>query len=346
MSAALHVIPWQLPATLAALAVLLFAMERTLRIAISLARRPRHTAGQSRSSWPLLRTVIIALAAMLAPVFFLDMFLTVTHLLGPSFHRWAWTVPAATEGSFTVLYLLDLYLQQVRKPMGWLRWAPYPFAVASLFLNVYASWGNIPAMTGHAVVTVAFFLPLLAAEAAVRSLSVSEATVRLTAEMADARRYALDLVRDRKGLWWRLKVPSLLKRQILHCRPPASVAAAVRDGLQFGGAEKWEPAVEEWVSNGLTQDVKLAVKVETKKREIERQAEPSPAPSPDGQADRQPRRRKTVSQAERRKAKVTSILTDFPALSLAEVAAKAGVSESTVSRIKRDMPTRLRVAGE
>lgn len=346
MRAALHFIPWQLPATLAAAAVLLFAMERMLRGVIPLVRRPRHTGGQRRASWPALRAVIITLAAMLAPVFFLDMFLTVTRLLGPSFHGWAWTVPAATEGSFTVLYLLDLYLQHLGKPMGWLRWAPYPFAAASLFLNVYASWGSLPAMTGHAVVTVAFFLPLLAAEAAVRSLSVSEETVALAAEMADARRYALDLVRDRKGVWWRLKVPSLLKRQILHSRPPAAVTTAVRDGLQFGGAAKWEPAVEEWVSSGLTQDVKMAVKVETKKREIERQAEPSPEPSPDAQPDRQPRTRKTVSEADRRKAKVTRILTDYPALSLTEVAAKAGVSESTVTRIKRDMPTRLRVAGE
>lgn len=334
-------IPWTVPATLAAAAFVIVALTQGLRPLLTAAR---HRA--QRASWGKLRAVIIMLAAMLAPVFFLDMFLTVTHLLGPSFGRWAWTVPAATEGSFTVLYLLDLYLQHLGKPMGWLRWAPYPFAAASLFLNVYASWGNIPAMTGHAVVTIAFFLPLLAGEAAVRSLSVSEAAVRFTTEMADARRYALDLVRDRKGIWWRLKVPSLLKRQILHSRPPAAVTAAVNDGLAFGGAAKWEPAVEEWVTNGLTQSEKMTVKVAAKKREIERQAQPSPEPSTDGQRDRQPASRKTVSAAVRTRQKVTRILTANPGMPVKEVAAKARVSESTVARIKKEMPVPIRAAAK
>jgi hypothetical protein len=209
-------------------------------------------------------------------VFFADMFLTVTHLLHPSFGGWAWTVPAATEGSFTVLYLLDLLLQAKGKPMGWLRFAPYPFAAASLFLNVYAAGGSLPGITGHAVVTVAFFLPLLAGEATVRSLSVSDETMCLAGEIADARRYALDLIRDREGIWWRFKVPSLLKRQILRSRPPAIVAAAVADGARFGGASKWESLVEEWVTAGLTQHARIAAKVERKKRAIEREARPEP----------------------------------------------------------------------
>jgi len=332
-------ISWTVPATLAAAAFVIAALTQALRPLLATARHRTR-----RASWGKLRVVIIALAALLAPVFFLDMFLTVTHLLGPSFGRWAWTVPAATEGSFTVLYLLDLYLQHMGKPMGWLRWAPYPFAAASLFLNVYASWGNVPAMTGHAVVTIAFFLPLLAGEAAVRSLSVSDEAVRFATEMADARRYALDLVRDRKGPLWRFEVPSLLRRQILHSRPPAAVTAAVSDGLAFGGAAKWEPAVETWITDSLTQDVKMTVKVEAKKRDLERQAQPSAGPSTDSQAGRQTPRQKPASSRELKAAKVRRLLTDSPHLTREEVAGKAGVSVSTVDRIKKDMPTPLRRA--
>src|ERR1035441_8056875 len=80
--------------------------------------------------WLVLRTTIVVLAAALVPVFFADMFVTVTRLLRPSFGALAWTVPAATEGSFAVLFLLGLLLLAEGKPMGWLQWTPYPFAPA------------------------------------------------------------------------------------------------------------------------------------------------------------------------------------------------------------------------
>ena len=123
-----------------------------------------------------LALIITVTACALAPVFFAVMFESVVHLLGPSFW-WAWAVPVATEASFVILFMLDVLLEWCGKPMGWLRWAPYPFAAASLWLNVYSAKGDTAAMVGHGVVTVAFFLPLLAAKAAVRKLSVSDEDV-------------------------------------------------------------------------------------------------------------------------------------------------------------------------
>src|ERR1035438_9074569 len=175
-----------------------------------------------------LRAAIVVLAVLLVPVFFADMFVTVTRLLRPSFGALAWTVPAATEGSFAVLFLLGLLLLAEGKPMGWLQWTPYPFAAAALLLNVYASRGDLPAMVGHAVVTVAFFLPLIAGEAAVRSLSRSADDIAVSAEFAAARRYAIDLVRGRKGVFWRVRVPSLLRTRIVAGRFPAPAAAGAR----------------------------------------------------------------------------------------------------------------------
>ena len=284
--------------------------------------------------WLALRATIIVLAAALVPVFFADMFVTVTRLLRPSFGALAWTVPAATEGSFAVLFLLGLLLLAEGKPMGWLQWTPYPFAAAALLLNVYASRGDLPAMVGHAVVTVAFFLPLIAGEAAVRSLSRSADDIAVAVEFAAARRYAIDLVRGRKGVFWRVRVPSLLRTRIVAGRFPAHAAAAVRDGASYGGAAKWESAVELMVTDALTQGVRMAVTVERRRAQI---TAPEP-PVDDSQPARHNDRQKPVSDTVRKHAKVERLLTVTPPLSVREVARQAGVSESTVSRVKRGLP--------
>lgn len=258
-------IPLGFTAALVAAAVLVAVCTQAAKPLLAAARKPR-----PGSSWdrPLL-AIVIVLGCGLAPVFFLDMFRTVTDLLASSV-TYAWTVPAATEGAFLFLYLLGLWLQRKGKPQAWLRWAPYPFAAASLFLNVWAAHGNFPAMVGHASVTIAFFLPVLAAESAIHSMAVTEEDMAMRRELADARRYALDFVRDQKGIWWRLRVPSLLKRQILHSRPPAAVQMAVAEGAEGKGAAAWEKPVEDWVVHGLTRREDVAAKVTRKRAEIAR----------------------------------------------------------------------------
>jgi hypothetical protein len=305
------------------------------------------TASHARPRrWRGLRTAIVILAALLAPVFFADMFITVVTLVRPSFGWWAWTVPAATEGSFVVLYLLDLLLQWAGKPMGWLRFAPYPFAAASLLLNVYAARGNLPASVGHAVVTIAFFLPLLAGEAAVRSLSASADDIAWRAEHAAARRYAMDLVRDQKGILWRWRIPSLLRTRIVRGRFPATVATAVRDGAQFGGAAKWELAVEQMVTDALTQGARMAATVKQQKRQIERQAAASDEPAPGRRPVRQPRSRKTVSVTDKNRAEIVRLLSVTPSLSVGQIAGRAGCSERTVGRVKKEQAEAAAEAGK
>lgn len=209
---------------------------------------PKHARPRG---WVRLCRFVIVGAVILSPVFFIVMYLSVTDLVRPSFHDWAWAVPVATEGCFTLLYCLDLLLTWAGKPMGWLRLTPYPFAAASLWLNIYSAHGDLPGMVGHGVVTVAFFLPLIAGEAAVRRLAVSEDEAKLSLAMADARQHAIDLCRDAKGTWWRQRIPSLLRRQILSGRLPDEVRSDVTLKVGAGRTSGWEDTVRTWVFREL-----------------------------------------------------------------------------------------------
>jgi hypothetical protein len=300
--------------------------------------------GHRPGGWHALKWVIIITTVLLAPVFFAVMYLTVTHLLADSFGRWAWTVPVATETCFVIAYLLGILLEWAHKPMDWLRYVPWLFAAASLTLNVWASLGDPPGMIGHAVVTVAFFLPLIAGEAAVRSLSRSEDDIARAAELGDALRYARDLARDRKGRLWRWRIPSLLRNQIRHKRPPASVTTAVAEGARYGGASAWERAVEDWLATGLTRGEQMDATVAAKRDAI---AATMPAPQdvpPARQLPRHRARQNGQSDRARANAKAARLLTANPAMAIDDVARQAGVSPRTVSRIKSGLPRQLHVA--
>ena len=197
-----------------------------------------------------LAVFIASLAVALTPVFFTVMYLAVTHLLAGSFGTWSWTVPIATEISFTLLFLLWVLLEWRDRAPGWLKFAPYPFAAASLWLNVYSSRGDIPGMVGHGVVTVAFFVPLLALKAAVSRLTVSDEERKRAVAVDDAIAHARDILRAADP-WWRFRAPVLLRRQLRSRRLPAAVLESIGQGVMFGGASKWEPAVEAWVTRSL-----------------------------------------------------------------------------------------------
>jgi hypothetical protein len=203
-------------------------------------------------------------------------------------------------------------------------------------------------MVGHAAVTVAFFLPVLAAEAAIDSMAFTSADMAFHREMTDAMRYARDLIRDQKGIVWRLRVPALLRVQATRRRPPAAVAMAVAEGAEGAGAAAWETPVDDWVTSGLTRREKVAEKVTTERTKVrvnaaeERRAlEASTAPQPDAseepQPDAQPARRVTRTKESAGRAKAKRILTTSPDLPRAEVARRASVSESTVDRVKREL---------
>ena len=267
---------------------------------------PKHARPKG---WKVLRRSLIAGALVLSPAFFIVMFRTVTALVRPSFGVWAWTVPVATEGCFLLLYGLDILLEWARKPKGWLRFTPYPFAAASLVLNVWADKDSLGGMLGHAIVTVAFFLPVIAAESAVRDLAVTDAEMRMRGAVADARQYAIDLCRSRRGRLWRWRIPVLLRTQILTGRLPDEVRDAITEMLGNGRTSGWQAPVRTWVlgPDGLN----LSVQAETDSRRAaqdiartapQAQAEPSPetvtAP-PSASSPRSPARTVPVSAIRR-----------------------------------------------
>lgn len=117
-----------------------------------------------------------------------------------------------------------------------------------------------------------------------RHLSAEPPTA-LDGALADARRYAMDLLRDRKGIAWRWRpsVPSLLRRQVLTGRLPAVVVAAVRESLPEYGSP-WEPAVREWVlgAEGLNLSAQAEVASRAAAETIRQQAAQEPPEVPSG----------------------------------------------------------------
>lgn len=187
----------------------------------------------------------LAFGAVLMPLSFVVMFLTVNTLLASAMDGWAWAVPIGTEAGFIGLFFADLLLESKRRPAVLLHLAPYAFAVVSLWLNAAAAHGDVTAMVGHSVLPMVFFGYLLAAKLLARRLSVSDADRRRQVATRDAIAHARDILRA-ADFWWRLRAPVLLRRQIRSRRLPAAVAGAIDEG-----AAKWQPAVEQWITRSL-----------------------------------------------------------------------------------------------
>lgn len=190
----------------------------------------------------------VALELALAPVFFLVMFVTVNTMLGPSFGFWAWTVPVATEITFVLLLVLAILFEWMRRPVPALWKLPYLFAALSSFMNVWAGRGSVAGIAGHLAVTAAFFIPLGFAKTTVRKLIVTPAERSRAASLADARAHAYDVLRAAFGVFWRVRTPVLLRRQLRSGRLPAAVLAAVATC----DAAAWEPAVQAWITAAVT----------------------------------------------------------------------------------------------
>lgn len=222
--------------------------------------------------------LIVLLALLLTPVFFIVMFITVNNMLGPYFEGWAWTVPVATELTFTLLFLWALLMEWTRNPSHALWIAPYPFAVMSAVLNVWAAHGNIPGMLGHLAVTLAFFTPVTFAKMGVRRMLVTDEERHAAAALKDAQAHARDMLRSGLGITWRFRAPVLLRRQLRAGRLPAKVMEAVASG----NATEWESAVEAWIGTAValperTREVLRAARAEALARPL-----PTPAESLSG----------------------------------------------------------------
>jgi hypothetical protein len=121
---------------------------------------------------------------------------------------------------------------------------------------------------------------------------VSDEDVRLAAALADARQHAVDLCRDRKGIFWRWGVPALLRRQILAGRLPDEVREAVRQKVSDGATGGWEAAVRAWVFRELNISAQAARADREAVASIagsEPQSVPDASPKPRPEARAEPR---------------------------------------------------------
>ena len=212
---------------------------------------PRHAA-----RWTAVQATLAVTAAVVAvvitPLFFASLFTTVWDLLKTSHYgSGPWIVPLACEGVFMILFLMDVVLVLRHKPRGRLRSAPYLFAAGSLVLNFLAGRGYVAATAGHVMVTLAFFVMVIEGEEAIRKLAVADRDARAADMMADARRYAIDVVRDRRGRLWRWKVPVLLRRDIRTGRLCDEVRASVELAVSIGRTSGWRQPVLDWVTREL-----------------------------------------------------------------------------------------------
>jgi len=157
--------------------------------------------------------------------------------------------------------------------------------------------------------------------------SYAEASAR-----EDARMLGMDLAAAVFGKRWKRDAPVLLRHHLLAGTLPADVATAAAER-----SRELPDAVEAWITGASARRDKAAARARQQRAAIDGQ----PAQSHDGQKTVRGGKRKSVSATARKRAQVTRLLTVSPEMSLAEVARKAGVSESTVVRVKREMPRAL-----
>jgi hypothetical protein len=153
---------------------------------------------------------------------------------------------------------------------------------------------------------------------------------------------AADLTRAEAGRKWRKTAPALLRHHLATGTLPdgvSRVALTASSGVMPAMASP----VSEWVTQALTQTARMAVKVAAEKRVIEASGTAS---EPVTEAVTQPRQTARQKQPDG-KGKVRRLLAQAdPRLTREEVARKAGVSVSTVDRVKRTMPTPLRAVAK
>jgi hypothetical protein len=136
---------------------------------------PDHARPAKPDGWTgwqrFLAVLLVLLGLGITVPAFVEIYLTITHLVRPAFGAWAWTVPASGEIAFTFLFLNGVLLAMRRAPGGALRAALMAALMAgSVVLNVWAARDNLPSAVGHVLIVAAFFGVLLAGKATVMTL--------------------------------------------------------------------------------------------------------------------------------------------------------------------------------
>lgn len=159
---------------------------------------------------------------------------------------------------------------------------------------------------------------------------------------------ARGLVRAASGRKWRWRktAPALMRHHLATGTLPEAVgrlAMTASSGVMPAMAEP----VTEWVAQALTQTARMAVKVAAEKRVIEASAAAQEPVTETVAPPRQTARQKSSGGKGKTTAKVRRLLAQTnPRLTREEVARKAGVSVSTVDRVKRAAPSPLRAVAE
>lgn len=171
---------------------------------------------------------------------------------------------------------------------------------------------------------------------------------RVMCAREEARILARSLAKDVWGRRWRRKAPVLLREHLRLGTFPAEVADAAAAATRGVMPSMAEP-VEKWVAGLVKQQAGAASRVKQQRRAVETSppaaalpADMSTASSADMSATRQPVTPPEVSG----RAEAARLLMEKPGMKLEDVAAAAGVSLSTVNRVKREMPTPLHIAKE
>jgi len=155
----------------------------------------------------------------------------------------------------------------------------------------------------------------------------------------EVRLAAISLMPTVWGGAWRKSAPALLRHHIGSGTLPGDIATACAGYAPAAGE-----LAETWVTNAKASTARTVARVRQQQRAIEADTA-APVITPPATPARTPR--KPAIQADKTRDKVARLLADNPTWTLADVAAKAGVSERTVSRIKNAPASRpdLRVAG-
>jgi Protein of unknown function (DUF2637) len=156
----------------------------------------------------------------------------------------------------------------------------------------------------------------------------------------EARLLAIDLVRASLGRRWKRKAPALLRHHLVTGTLPSDLAQAC-ESAAYGRAVIAEPA-EKWVTDALTAGARTAARVVRETRQIEASAAPADA-SPAASQTRPHAAQGRVSSTEAERVRARQVISANPHLSRREQAALARVSESTITRVKKEP---RRVPGE
>ena len=260
---------------------------------------PRH-AFLSRGQDRALRLAVAVVIAGMA-MGFVSSFTTLYAAAAAHAWRFPALLPLAVDSGIVAYVLLDHLAVSLGARSRWLHAAAWGLAAFTVWANAAVSAADGPAWRViHAVMPALWVLgvealrftwrqlhsagdvPAGARIPAGRWVAAPWPTLRLWRRMRlsgetsypravaleDARLHAREVLRAAVEGEHGLYVPAALKRAVRTGRLPASVTDAVRAGLQYGGASRWEPAVASWVTSRLTLPDRLAAQLRDEREAI------------------------------------------------------------------------------